>query len=243
MRLLRAVRRLVGSQSSEAYEIIDGTAAEDGWRSTDIAHRQHRAYQPLLEELRAGRPRIDFVVAAGAVRESGLRNPHVLEIGCGSGYYSEILTALAGPIRYTGVDYSPSMIHVARQAYARERFAVGDATRLPFRDASFDIALSGNSLMHISAYGGAINETARVARRWCVFHNVPVLEQRPTTRLRKQGYGVTVFELVFNRAELESLFDETGLTIRSVRDTFAYDLAPVVGEHTRLLTYACEKRS
>ncbi|HUP59016.1 MAG TPA: class I SAM-dependent methyltransferase [Thermoanaerobaculia bacterium] len=245
MRLIQAVRTLFGFESSAEYEIIDGTDADaaDGWRSPEIAARQHEQYGVLLRDVRAGRARADLRAAADAVREAGIHDSRVVEIGCGSGYYSEILAALTGSLRYLGIDYSAAMIRLARKAYPRERFVVADAARLPLANGSCDVALSGNSLMHIPAYAGAVKEMARVARRWCVFHAVPVLEQRATTRLRKKAYGTTVFELTFNRAELESLFADAGLAVRSVREVFPYDLSHVLGEHTRLLTYACETRS
>src|SRR5690606_6001917 len=155
---------------------------------------------PLLEEARRGRPRVDFEVAARAVEATGLARPSILEVGCGSGYYSEVLRLLLPrPAAYVGLDYSPSMLARARRAYPDERFLRGDARALPLADGSFDVVLSGASLMHIVEYDRAIDESVRVARGWCIFHTVPVLERRGTTLLRKRAYGEPVVEVVFNR--------------------------------------------
>lgn len=241
MTVVRKLARWLLARVRPSHSIVSSVQLPDAWRDPAIPERQHEAYATLLANLRRGEPRQDLRVAAAAIGESGIANPSIVEIGCGSGYYSEVLELLAGPVRYTGIDYSAAMIALARSSYARTRFVVGDATTLPVKTAAADIAMSGNSLMHIAGYAEAIAETARIAARWCVFHSVPVAEHRPTTFLRKKAYGVDVFELMFNRGELESRMAASGLAIRSMRDSYPYDLSPIVGEHTRLVTYACEK--
>ena len=226
---------------STGYEIIDEATETGGWSDAAIAARQHLAYADLLRDLRRGAPRNDLRVAANAVRAFGLAAPSVIEIGCGSGYYAEVFEHLAAPLRYVGVDFSMSMLALAHRHYRHERFVAGDAAALPLAEGCADIGFSGNSLMHIERWPDAVRETARIARRGCVFHSVPILEQRATTRLRKRAYGVPVVEIIFNRAELEAELARNGLTVREVHDTIPYDLRAVVGEPTRLLTFVCEK--
>jgi SAM-dependent methyltransferase len=244
MTLLGSIRqfllRFTGAVSSD-YRPLGEEQPPDGWRDSMIAQRQKEAYAPLLRDLRRGAPRADFVTAANAVRACGIASPSLLEIGCGSGYYSEVFSTLVGPLRYTGVDYSASMLALACADYPSERFVLADAAHLPFADGSFDIGLSGNSLMHIPDYAGAIAETARVSKRWCIFHSVPVIDHGPTARMRKKAYGVDVFEATFQTGELESLFREASLTVRSVEDSLPYDLSFVLGEHSRSVTFVCEK--
>jgi ubiquinone/menaquinone biosynthesis C-methylase UbiE len=231
--------------ASSAYRLLSSSDEADssGWRAEAVARRQHLAYEPLLEAARAGRPRQDFVVAVQALGATGLSNPDVIEIGCGSGYYCELLPLLLGrPIRYRGVDFSPEMVSLARRTYPAESFLAGDARGLPFRDNAADVVISGNSLMHIPEFDCAIRETARVARYWCIFHTVPVMERRPTTRLRKRAYGRTVFELIFNRAELERAFASAGLRVEAVYESIPYDVSAVVHEPTMMLTYLCKRQ-
>lgn len=241
MGILDFLRRIAGHGHSSDYRIIHDAAAADGWRDRDIAARQHKAWSQLVRDMHAGRPRSDLMAAAEALKVTGMTNAKVIEIGCGSGYYGEILPTLAGPLRYTGLDYSLAMIALARQTYPRTPFFAGDATRLPLSDACCDVAFSGNSLMHIPDTAAAVAEAARIARRWCIFHSVPVMEKRATARLQKKAYGVDVLEIVFNRGELENQFALNGLAIRDIRESAPYDLFEVVGESTRLLTYLCEK--
>src|SRR5262249_26389872 len=145
---------------SADYRLLEGiedaraTAnASSGWFTIRTVARQERAYRGLVAAMKAGKPRLDLRIAAEAVALAGLTNPRLLEIGCGSGYYSEILTTmLSDGIRYAGIDYSDAMIARARESYPAIAFEVADATKLPYADLSFDIAFNGGSLMHILDY-------------------------------------------------------------------------------------------
>src|SRR5205085_7897990 len=126
---------------------------------TRTVMRQDRSYQGLIAAMKRGEPRLDFRVAAEAVGATGIVNPRVLEVGCGSGYYSEVFaTLLPGGVRYTGIDYSDAMIARARARSPSTAFEVADASRLPYADNAFDIVFNGVSLMHIIDYPAAIRE-------------------------------------------------------------------------------------
>ena len=193
--------------------------------------------------MRRGQPRRDFQVAARAVAATALRDPLLVEVGCGSGYYSEVLPLLmGGPLRYIGVDYASGMMALATELYPEVPFLLGDASALPLDGESCDILLSGTSLMHVVDYQQAIAESVRVARHWCIFHTVPVMARRSTTLLRKQAYGAPVVEVIFNQAELERLFTSNGLDIQATYDSIPYDVSDVIGEPSWTLTYLCRKR-
>lgn len=240
-RILDAIRRAVTPGASTRYRIVTTAEETGGWQEDGTARRQHAAWSRLLIEMKAGEPRSDLVTAADALRATSLTNPSVVEIGCGTGYYTEVFATLFGPVRYVGIDYSPAMVRLARNAYPGQRFLVADGTRLPMRDGSCDVAFSGNSLMHIPQFAAAITETARITTRWCVFHSVPVLENRETTMLRKQAYGAELFEIVFNRAHLEDTFARSGLRIEKMTESVPYDIARQVGEQAREVTYVCSR--
>lgn len=244
MRRLTAFRDRAPAISSD-YQVLKDRGGEklDGWRDSQVAGRQHEAFSGLLAAARSGSPRKDFVVAAAAVRGTGVANPHLLEVGCGSGYYSEVLPLLLGqPVRYVGVDYSVEMVRLASRSYPSESFVAGDACRLPFPDRAFDVVLSGTSLMHIAQYELAIRETTRVSDGWCVFHTVPVMDRRSTTFLQKRAYGEPVVEVIFNRSELEGCFARHGLRIEAVHESIPYDVSAVMNEPTWTLTYLCRAR-
>jgi len=223
---------------SGADEARNATATSGGWLAARTVARQERAYAELIRAMKAGEPRLDLKVAAEAVAATGIANPHVLEVGCGSGYYSDVFaTLLKGGVRYTGVDYSDAMIARARAHYPSTEFDVADATKLPYEDAAFDIVFNGVSLMHIVDYPAAIREAARVASRYCIFHSVPVFADHPTTYLRKYAYGAPVVEVVFAKPELMSLCSEAGLRLEREWASTPYDVHGVTGHHSSTQTY------
>jgi SAM-dependent methyltransferase len=230
--------------ASADYVVLDAAQAIEtpltAWHRAVVADRQLAAYRALIRAMRAGRPRVDLVVAAQAVRHTQLAHPGLLEVGCGGGYYSEILPYLLGaPIAYIGLDIAPAMVERARRHYPTRHFLVGDAAALPFADHSIDIVLNGVALMHTRAYARAIAESRRVSRRWCIFHTVPLLRTRPTTYLRKQAYGETTLEIIFNEDELLALFQQHGLHVQARFPSLPYDLAPVLGVPTWSETFLC----
>ncbi len=238
-------RRIFPSNSlSTNYHILDQAEEQSlqtsGWHQTSVAKRQHQAFEGLLTQMHNGDARLDFKVMAQSVQQTGLQNPTLLEIGCGSGYYSEVLPyLLKEEIRYTGIDFSYAMVSLAHRQYASAKFLQADATQLPFASQSFDIVVNGTALMHITDYERAIAESCRVARSWCIFHTVPVLQQRQTSRLRKEAYGEPVLEIIFNEGELLSLFAKNGLVIQNVLDSIDYNLVQMLQEATTTKTYLC----
>lgn len=245
----RRLKRALGLEprpNSDGYKVIDRERARrqrlDGWHTRKVAETQRSVYRKMLERMySAGKPVQRLEVGAEAIRLTGLADPSILEVGCGSGYYYEALTHLLGrPIRYTGLDYSYAMVELGRKAALDRRFVQGDATALPFTGSAFDIVFNGGSLMHILDYQKAIAESRRVARRWCVFHLVAVLAQGPTAVLRKYAYGGPTVEVVFNEDELRRLLQAAGLEVRHVLGDIPYDLQAVLGQTTCQKTYVCQ---
>ncbi|MBI4544330.1 MAG: methyltransferase domain-containing protein [Gemmatimonadetes bacterium] len=233
---------LAAALGCEVLSAAPPVALQRGWRGREVAERQQEAIAPLLERMRAGQPRQDFLALAEAVRSTGAADPLVVEVGCGSGWNAEVLSRLAGlSFRYLGVDYSAGMVGMGRRCYPSERFAVGDATALPLRDGSCDILLSGTVLMHVLDYAQAIRESRRVSRGWCIFHTVPVVRRRSTTVLRKLAYGSPVVEVVFNERHFLGLVAASGLRLRRVVESIPHDyLRPVLREPVPARTYVCE---
>jgi len=231
--------------SSTDYHVLRGpeearglAASSGGWLASRTVARQDRAYLGLIAAMKSGEPRLDLRIAAEAVAATGIANPRLLDVGCGSGYYSEVFaTLLPQGIRYTGVDYSDAMVARARAHYPSMTFEVADATRLPYADGAFDAVFNGVSLMHIIDYPAAIREAARVAAHYCIFHTVPVFHQHRTTFLRKYAYGAPVVEVVFDKQELMELCRGAGLRLHREWPGIPYDVQEVTGHHSATETY------
>lgn len=88
-----------------------------------------------------------------------------LDVCCGTG---DLAFALARRgARVTGLDFTEPMLAVARQRAAREGavdFQQGDALRLPFPAASFDVVTVGYGLRNLADWQAGLAELRRVAR-------------------------------------------------------------------------------
>jgi SAM-dependent methyltransferase len=76
----------------------------------------------------------------------------ILDFGCGGGLSTRALRAVAGPeVELVGFDPSPASIAMAKgRQSGRTVFVHGTGDRLPFEDASFDVAFSACVFHHIA---------------------------------------------------------------------------------------------
>lgn len=88
----------------------------------------------------------------------------VLDVGCGTGYFSRRLAQSGHSV--LGVDIDPAVIEYARaQSVGSDQYEVGDATRLAYQDNTFDWCVSVTALCFVRDERKAMAEMARVARR------------------------------------------------------------------------------
>ncbi len=137
------------------------------WQSDKIPAKQRALVQQELESMYKGHPPVVYQVLADSLRHYVFPYCSILEIGCSSGYYYEILEYLLNMrISYTGVDYSAPLIAMAKHYYPKASFYVADGANLPFDNDQFYIAISSCILLHTPNYQAHVAETARVAQRY-----------------------------------------------------------------------------
>lgn len=105
--------------------------------------------------------------AAHLVRHAGVgAGERVLDVGTGTGSVA-ILAAQRGA-RVVGLDITPQMLAMAREDAALAGVEVawqeGDAARMPFADASFDVVLSAFGHVYAADHQAAGREAMRVLR-------------------------------------------------------------------------------
>ncbi|MFC4499738.1 MULTISPECIES: class I SAM-dependent DNA methyltransferase [Streptomyces] len=98
---------------------------------------------------------------AELVKERGGSEP-VADVGSGPGYVTARLDALGVPV--FGVDVSPRMVALARQAHPELRFHVGTMTALDLPDRSLGGLLALYSVIHVpdARLPGVVREFRRV---------------------------------------------------------------------------------
>lgn len=100
----------------------------------------------------------------------------VLDLACGSG--PSVLAWAERGYRVTGVDFDHALLVAGRTRVARgarpapgvdtvptPNWNCGNATRLPYRDGSFDVVFCNSLLEHVPDWRAVLSETARVLRR------------------------------------------------------------------------------
>jgi len=218
----------------------EGARLRDAWQAESLPEKQRLLVDQQLRQFRAGNAVDVFDVLVKALTSTPdiAKMRSVLEIGCSSGFYSEVLEIAGLPLCYCGCDYAPAFIKMARARYPNVRFDVADACSLTYSDAEFDIVISGCCLLHIPEYALAVAETARVAKRYAIFHRTPVLLEQPTRHFKKRAYGVETIEIHFNETEFIQLLTKHGL--RQL-NTITYSEDIVDGIRSAGKTYVCEK--
>lgn len=89
-----------------------------------------------------------------------------IDVGCGSGAFTELIVAHCAPSEVQGIDPSEGQLVFARaRAGARGAvFQTGDAMALPFPGASFDVAVMALVLVFVPDAAKSVAELARVVR-------------------------------------------------------------------------------
>ena len=91
----------------------------------------------------------------------------VLDVGCGTGEFEQLLLREHPTQRLVGVDISKKMLLVAQQkcrAYPNVEFHTASVTSLPFVSNSFDIVISANAFHYFDRPLAALAEIKRVLK-------------------------------------------------------------------------------
>ncbi len=138
--------------------------------------RHYNECVPTLEEeldiwgeYHAHRHQMRYDLVATMVRRHVPATGAVLDVGCGAALVADRLADL--PLDYVGLDYGGHHITFAAQkpgggpgTRIRRRFVRGDAGRLPFADAAFDVVVMSEVIEHLLRPELAVWEVARVLR-------------------------------------------------------------------------------
>lgn len=90
----------------------------------------------------------------------------ILDIGCGTGNYTDLLQKMTQEkgVQVCGLDPSEEMLAKARQKNARIEFRQGTAGQIPWDQASFDFVYMTDVIHHVPDIHGMFAEIRRVLR-------------------------------------------------------------------------------
>ena len=94
------------------------------------------------------------------------KGAHWLDVGCGTGIFTELICDSCAPASVVAVDPAEAQIAHARKGGTRRKadFRLADAQELPFPDASFDVVGSALVMNFVPNRARAVSEMRRVAR-------------------------------------------------------------------------------
>ena len=155
----------------------------------------------------------------------------LLEIGCGTGHFTRYFATFlrfsrrrACGLRFSrrracgvvGLDISPAMLKEARRRDADKgiSYLMGDALRLPFSDASFDVVAFITTLEFLKDPQQALKEAGRVARRGLL---LGVLNAHSLMGIARRLEGLRK-ATIYNQAHFYSVWELSKL----VKKTLSY---------------------
>jgi arsenite methyltransferase len=156
----------------------------------------------------------------------------VLDVGCGSGWASRLLSEKARGGRVVGVDISDEMIRLARETsndFSNLSFQVASAEKLPFETGEFTHAFSMESLYYYADMSRALAEIHRVLATGGLFVTVVDLfaENKPSHQwVEKLNVPVQLLSI----GQYHSLFNQAGFV--DVDDERLFDPAPILDLYT-----------
>jgi ubiquinone/menaquinone biosynthesis C-methylase UbiE len=120
----------------------------------------------------------------------------VLDVGCASGGFFNIMRSFEPHIEYTGIDLSDTAVAMATERYPEAKFMVTTGFRLPFQDNDFDIVHCTSVFNNEPNYQEMLEEMYRVSNRF-VLVDIRLLKD-----LGKQLESV--YNIQFNGKEVEA---------------------------------------
>jgi SAM-dependent methyltransferase len=155
-----------------------------------------------------------------ALERTGLAEALVLDYGCGSGLYREILktNAATSAWTYVGADINAAIVDLCRRRDTETRYeVVTEGQPLPFPDATFDVVLASGVFQCVSHPEALLAEFRRITRDWVLLSRLPVRKfSAPAIYLQTvwHKWGQEQHPIhVFRRNELEAMIVRNGLEI------------------------------
>ncbi len=123
-----------------------------GWAKQEVCQTYHDCFASLTAQS------VEALLNLAKVSSQS----NLLDVACGAGYVAG--AAVERGTKAIGVDFSPTMLEMAKQRYAAASFQEADADNLPFANDSFDTVVNNFGIPHFPNPQAAIDEAYRVLK-------------------------------------------------------------------------------
>jgi SAM-dependent methyltransferase len=214
-RLRGALARILGRRPRP------GADYTGSWQDDAVARQMSALTDQELQKAETVPPFRAFVeVITALVEDFPLVDPaSFLDFGCGVGHYSVLLDRYF-PDRfvYTGCDYAPAMVNVARDRRLGKTFVVNDLFDNHLDLDAFDVISAGALVDVLSDYERALHLLLGAGAPYVVLHRQRMTEG-PSRVEEAPGYeGQTTYRSFLSRSDLERIANQHGREIRRVVD-------------------------
>jgi len=153
----------------------------------------------------------------------------IVDVGCGAGHYLRSLKKRVDEgIDYTGVDATEKYVSLARKAFTKSKFEVGDILNLPFPDESFDIVMNNNVVLHLPPPPlKAIRELLRVSKKHIIIRTLFGERNYIIKEVRSKDYANDVEGII----ELDDLVSENKIQSYNYFNLFTEDFIVKIINH------------
>ncbi len=138
------------------------TVHDAATESLRLSRGEFFAMNNPLRRLRQKYGEFPLILQMLRLHQIDLRGKVIMDMGCGSGYGTELIVKQLKPTRVFAYDIMPEQIQLARQRRLPVEFKVGDATAMEAPDGSCHAVFDFGILHHIPLWQQALAETARV---------------------------------------------------------------------------------
>jgi SAM-dependent methyltransferase len=141
----------------------------------------------------------DLVSLEAALARLDAEPRRVLDVGTGTGLAARLVARRYPGADVVGVDLSRAMIDEARRLLPAEldgrvRFAVADASALPFADGEFDLVVLLNMIPFFGELGRVTASSGAIALAWSSGPETPIYTPPETVRERLTRLGFRRFD-------------------------------------------------
>lgn len=188
-----------------------------------MSHDKHQAfYDSLAAEWDLMFTAEDFERLTHLVDGMGIdKGWHILDIGCGTGVLFDLLRRKIGPEgTITGVDFSLRMATRAHRNFPFDNVNVvdADATNLPFKSDTFDMAVSFSSFDNFSDPKKALAEAHRVLRSGAQLCIIYLVSSKELSEEHKRAGGLLADDQLPPREKMSELFSLSNFKTVRIED-------------------------
>ena len=141
------------------------------------------------------------------------QNLSVIDIGCTSGYYYEIINYyFPNKFNYSGCDYNKASVNLAKHYYPEITFFEEDLTKMKCGDQSYDIGFLSGVIEHVPEYIKGINELCRISKEYIILHRIWLTDKNTECRKGTQ-YFVPIIRNNYNKEMFFNIFEQNSFKV------------------------------